>query len=83
MTKNTQITDEQLRSLIRQIRCGEQTAYKTLLNQLTPVLRRLVVIYATRWNVREYAEDIIQESLLAIHLKLHTYDINLPFLSLG
>jgi RNA polymerase sigma factor (sigma-70 family) len=59
---------------------GDAMAYRRLLVSLTPVLRTV-----TRRNCARIgldggeAEDIVQEVLLAIHLKRHTWDVDRPF----
>ena len=54
---------------------GDAGAYKTLLEAVSPVLRA-----SARRNLMRFggtssdAEDVVQETLLAIHLKRHTWD---------
>jgi RNA polymerase sigma-70 factor (ECF subfamily) len=64
-----------------QARGGDQAAYKQLLTKVAPVIRRTIAARIGRWGQQHYAEDITQDTLLAIHLKLHTYDAELPFLA--
>src|ERR1700753_427916 len=59
---------------------GDSAAYHRLLRQVTPVLRAT----ARRGLARagqppDQSEDIVQEILLAVHLKRHTWDVNAPF----
>src|ERR1700739_1525036 len=59
---------------------GDSAAYHRLLKAITPVLRAA----ARRGLARagqgvDQAEDIVQEILLAVHLKRHTWDANAPF----
>jgi RNA polymerase sigma-70 factor (ECF subfamily) len=61
-------------------RSGDQAAYKKLLGEIALLIRRTISARIGRWGQQHYVEDITQDSLLAIHLKLHTYDIELPFL---
>jgi RNA polymerase sigma-70 factor (ECF subfamily) len=70
-----------LRELVMQARQGDQPAYKRLLSELAPLIRRMVSTRIGRWGQQHYVEDIAQDTLLAIHLKLHTYDAELPFLA--
>ena len=70
-----------LRELVMESRRGNQAAYKDLLTQLAPVIRRTVASRIGHWGRQYYVEDIAQETLLAIHLKLHTYDTDLPFMA--
>lgn len=58
---------------------GDEAAYRTLLSDLAPALRAM----ARRGFARVGAsggdvEDVVQETLLAIHLKRHTWDESLP-----
>jgi RNA polymerase sigma-70 factor (ECF subfamily) len=61
-------------------RQGDQTAYKKLLIQIAPVVRRTIAARLRGWEQQRDTEDITQETLLAVHLKLHTYDAKLDFL---
>lgn len=66
--------------LMRSARAGDEAAYRRLLVVITPALRSA----ARRALVRsgqptDGAEDIVQEVLLAVHLKRHTYDPAQPF----
>src|SRR3954451_5889612 len=59
---------------------GDDAAYERLLGAVAPVLRA----NARRALVRagqpaDQAEDIVQDILLALHLKRHTWDVNAPF----
>ncbi|MGO9427802.1 sigma-70 family RNA polymerase sigma factor [Rhodoblastus sp.] len=72
--------EEEWALLMRAAIGGDSTAYRRLLASLTPVLRTV-----TRRNCARIgldggeAEDIVQEVLLAIHLKRHTWDVDRPF----
>ncbi len=54
---------------------GDNAAYRALLGALTPHLRA----YFTRRLGPTDAEDLVQETLIAIHTKRATYDPALPF----
>src|SRR5712672_2163622 len=59
---------------------GDDAAYHRLLKAVTPVLRAA----ARRGLARagqpvDQSEDIVQDILLAVHLKRHTWDANAPF----
>jgi RNA polymerase sigma-70 factor (ECF subfamily) len=59
---------------------GEAAAYNRLLTSLAPVLRAAARRGLGRAGLSvEDAEDIVQETLLAIHLKRQTWDASLPF----
>src|ERR1700730_6884857 len=59
---------------------GDSAAYRRLLGAIAPVLRAM----ARRGLARagqpvDQAEDIVQDILLAVHLKRHTWDTDAPF----
>src|ERR1700754_554665 len=65
---------------MRSAMSGDSTAYHRLLKAVTPVLRAA----ARRGLARagqgvDQSEDIVQDILLAVHLKRHTWDANAPF----
>src|SRR6188472_2540406 len=65
---------------MRSAMAGDDAAYHRLLKAVTPVLRAA----ARRGLARagqppDQAEDIVQEILLAVHLKRHTWDSEAPF----
>jgi RNA polymerase sigma-70 factor (ECF subfamily) len=61
--------------LMRAALAGEQVAYQRLLSALAPLLRALARRGLARSGAGEAdAEDVVQETLLAIHLKRHTWD---------
>lgn len=58
---------------------GDQAAYRKLLEDLTGPLRALVRKGLARaGRPTDEAEDIVQEILLALHLKRHTWDSAAP-----
>jgi RNA polymerase sigma factor (sigma-70 family) len=66
--------------LMRSAISGDGAAYHRLLKAVTPVLRAA----ARRGLARagqpvDQSEDIVQDILLAVHLKRHTWDANAPF----
>src|SRR5512141_1365425 len=68
-------TEAQLRGLMRAGLRGDTAAYRALLGRLSANLRgyykgRLARIGRSATE----AEDLVQESLLAIHTRRHTYD---------
>jgi RNA polymerase sigma-70 factor (ECF subfamily) len=54
---------------------GDANAYRTLLSELAPWLRR----YYARRLPAAMTEDAVQDVLLAVHEKRHTYDPARPF----
>lgn len=72
--------EDEWTGLMRAANAGDNTAYHRLLRAVTPVLRAA----ARRGLVRagqpaDQSEDIVQDILLAVHLKRHTWDANAPF----
>jgi RNA polymerase sigma-70 factor (ECF subfamily) len=72
--------DNEWTTLMRRAIAGDDEAYHRLLRQVTPVLRAT----ARRGLARagqppDQSEDIVQEILLAVHLKRHTWDVNAEF----
>ncbi len=54
---------------------GDATSYHRLLHELAPVLRVVASRGFSRHNLGfEDVEDVVQETLLALHLKRHTWD---------
>lgn len=67
--------EERLRLLMIRGLEGDSHAYRQLLAELGGYLRGY---FARRIGGSE-ADDLVQETLLAVHLKRHTYDRALPF----
>ena len=72
--------DDEWTDLMRSANAGDGVAYHRLLKSVTPVLRA----GARRGLARagqppDQAEDIVQEILIAVHLKRHTWDSNAAF----
>lgn len=60
---------------------GDATAYRDLFGQLAAALRRQVAGSLRRSGAGNVdLDDIVQEALLAVHLKRHTWDRARPFL---
>jgi RNA polymerase sigma-70 factor, ECF subfamily len=71
--------EDEWTDLMRSAMGGDNVAYHRLLKAITPVLRAA----ARRGLARagqpgDQAEDIVQDILLAVHLKRHTWDANAP-----
>ena len=72
--------DDEWTGLMRSAIAGDSAAYHRLLKAVTPVLRAA----ARRGLARagqpvDQSEDIVQDILLAVHLKRHTWDVTAPF----
>jgi RNA polymerase sigma-70 factor (ECF subfamily) len=60
---------------------GDGEAYRRVLEGLTPVLRAWVKRGLARYgSAQDEVEDVVQETLLALHLKRHTWDEARPLL---
>jgi RNA polymerase sigma-70 factor (ECF subfamily) len=55
---------------------GDRLAYEALLNEAAVLIRRFV---GKRLRQAEHLEDVVQETLLAIHIYRDTYDPARPF----
>lgn len=65
--------------LMRSANAGDAAAYRRLLSELTPVLRSAARRALARGGMPAIdSEDVVQETLLAIHLKRHTWDTGAP-----
>src|ERR1700722_14964709 len=72
--------EDEWTGLMRSAMSGDDAAYFRLLKAVTPVLRAA----ARRGLARagqpiDQSEDIVQDILLAVHLKRQTWDVNAPF----
>ena len=71
--------EDEWTDLMRSAISGDDAAYHRLLKAITPVLRA-----ATRRGLAragqpvDQSEDIVQDILLAVHLKRQTWDANAP-----
>jgi RNA polymerase sigma-70 factor (ECF subfamily) len=66
--------------LMRAGNAGDADSYRRLLMQLTPVLRAVARRgLASAGMADTDAEDVVQETLLAIHLKRQSWDEDAPF----
>jgi len=64
---------------MRRANAGDAAAYQRLLKALAPVLRAVARRGLQRFGMSDAdAEDIVQETLLALHLKRHTWDEAAP-----
>ena len=67
--------------LMRAASAGDATAYRRLLRSLEPALRSVARRGLGRAGFsRDEAEDVVQEILLAVHLKRDTWNANGPIL---
>ena len=70
-----------LAGLMRSARRGDAESYRRVLEALAPLLRALVRGGLARYGAGvEEAEDVVQETMLAVHLKRDTWDEQKPLL---
>ena len=67
-------TSPELIDLFQRSLNGDTMAYRRLLTTLTPIIRAYVRGQLRHNRYEHLTEDILQDSLMAIHLKLHTYE---------
>jgi RNA polymerase sigma-70 factor (ECF subfamily) len=80
-TDDRDVTEQRLHRLVVDSRTGDMQAYQSLLRELYPVMQKYAYAQLGRFGRQHMAEDIVQDAILSIHLKLHTYDDALPFLA--
>jgi RNA polymerase sigma-70 factor (ECF subfamily) len=71
--------EQEWSALLRAANAGDRRSYDRFLREVTPVLRGIVRSRA-RGQSAESHEDILQEVLIAIHAKRHTWDPAAPLL---
>src|SRR5207244_11774265 len=72
--------DDEWTGLMRLAISGDDGAYHRLLSSVTPVLRAAARRGLSRpGQPVDQSEDIVQDILLAVHLKRHTWDVSAPF----
>ena len=72
--------EDEWTGLMRSAIAGDSAAYHRLLKAVTPVLRAAARRGLSRAGQPvDQSEDIVQDILLAVHLKRHTWDTNAPF----
>ena len=62
--------------LMRSAQAGDQVAYASLLVLLTAMTRQFA---RARLGAVPWIDDVVQETLLAVHRARHTYDPGRPF----
>ncbi|PKP84667.1 MAG: RNA polymerase [Alphaproteobacteria bacterium HGW-Alphaproteobacteria-2] len=74
-----QAADDPLGALMQAAQSGDRGAYRSLLERLTLRLRLLIRRRAP-WLDRDEIEDLVQETLISVHLARASYDPARPFL---
>ena len=70
------VSENRLKSLLVQGLAGDATAYHAFLKELSAHLRAFLRGRLTR--LPDEVEDLVQETLLAVHNQRHTYDAGQP-----
>ncbi len=66
-------------ALMRAAIAGDAASYRRFFDLLTPVLRASAIYRGAGFGLDpSEAEDVVQETLLALHLKRHTWDADRP-----
>jgi len=78
LPEDYQIFVNELRKLAIASQQGDEKQHLDFLNRITPMLRALV--YRHWWGDNFSHEDILQDILLIIHSKLHTYNPDMPIM---
>lgn len=66
---------------MRAERRGDGVAYERLLKEVAVMLRRLIRSHLARFDLRvDETEDVVQEILIGLHGKRHTWDDMRPFM---
>ena len=77
-------SDEKWAVLMRAAIAGDEAVYRRLLEEIGRSVRGLARAAFSRARVGDAdVEDVVQETLLAIHLKRHTWDGGLRARALG
>ncbi len=71
--------EEEWAVLMRAAMAGDEAAYRTFLTAVTPFIRAAARRNLSRFGLgASEAEDVVQDTLLAIHLKRQTWDQGRP-----
>lgn len=76
LNQTTDVREVRLRDLMVAAQRGDAAAYERFLTELAGLLRALFRRRLTRWP--DDVEDLVQETLLAVHNKRHTYEPDQP-----
>lgn len=73
----SETTDQHWQDLASRAQKGDVEAYRSLLSELVPVIRRIVIRSLPN---SQAADDVVQEVLMSVHKALQTYDPKRPFM---
>ncbi len=79
MPMSEALPDQSWDNLMRAAQDGDADAYRSLLNEVTPRLRRVIRARRSFLDPQDI-EDLVQDVLLSVHSVRHTYDPARPFL---
>lgn len=68
--------DQNWRRLAAAAQKGDAAAYRSLLTELVPVIKRSL---SKSLPAPDIADDVVQEVLISVHKALHTYEVDRPF----
>jgi RNA polymerase sigma-70 factor, ECF subfamily len=71
------LEDGDFEKLAQRAQAGDKAAYDVLIRRAIPVLR---AFFSRSSATANDCDDLVQETLIAVHRVLHTYDRNQPFL---
>lgn len=71
---------EHLVALMRSVQEGDQSAYIRFLEEITPIIRRVIWRHRGSMLQPSDVEDLVQDVLLSVHAARATYDPQRPFL---
>jgi RNA polymerase sigma-70 factor (ECF subfamily) len=81
MTKTMESREHLWADAMRAARGGDAAAYERLLTEIAEMLRRLIRYRFTQLGLNAHeTEDLVQEVLIGLHTKRHTWDADRPFL---
>jgi RNA polymerase sigma-70 factor (ECF subfamily) len=73
------LDEESMAACLRSALNGDQRAYRRFLQDITPVIRGIVRSRLAKLG-EQSVEDVLQEALLGIHMKRHTWQQEQPVL---
>lgn len=72
--------EEKLKELFKLSMNGDQEAYASFLTLASALMKKYLVYLGGKYEARETIEDLLQEVLLSLHQKKHTFQIDKPIL---
>jgi RNA polymerase sigma-70 factor (ECF subfamily) len=75
-----QHVEEKLKDLFKLSMNGDQEAYASFLTLASALVKKYLTYLGGKYEARETIEDLLQEILLSIHQKKHTFQLDKPLL---